>query len=110
MCGSTARRGPSGIALVPALSSSWAPALSSTPQRRSEKVTGVMGASFLPDQYEARIAADLDHRQRLAQPVVIAQRNERIGGGRLLPGRGERGLVGHELPRLPLDRLVELVL
>src|SRR5467141_5298762 len=42
MCGSIASRRPSGMALVPAFSSNWAAAFSSTPTRISEKLTSVM--------------------------------------------------------------------
>src|SRR5437016_1003362 len=45
MCGSRASRKPSGMALVPALSSSWAAALSSTPTRMKEKLKSVMASS-----------------------------------------------------------------
>src|SRR6185295_4265797 len=104
-----ARAGPSGAALVPALSSSWAPALSSTPQRRREKVSSVMGASWFFCEDKARIAGDFQHRQIPAQGIVVLQRNERIGRALRLPGGGEGGHVGDELLRLPIDRLAELV-
>src|SRR5215471_8255944 len=51
MCGSSARRSPSGMALVPALSSSCAAALSSTPTSTSAKLASLgevaSGRAFL---------------------------------------------------------------
>src|SRR5215510_11595589 len=113
MCGSIARRSPSGMALVPALSRSWAAAFSSTPVRMNEKLMSVMAASlWLSDYYVAPAARGDFHRdvELAAQALEVGDRKEPIGLALGAPGLRECGQIGNVLVGFPRNRLRELVL
>src|SRR6185436_13351968 len=113
MCGSMARRMPSGMALVPALSRSCAVALSSTPPRMNQKLTRVMVASlWLSYYYVTRTARRYFHGQveHAAQALEVAYRKKGVGLALGLPGARKTGQIGDEGARLPADGLRQLVL
>src|SRR5215213_6582351 len=108
MWGSIARRRPSGMALVPALSRSCAVALSSTPPRMNQKLTRVMAASlWLSYYYVTRTARrDLHWQVELAaQALEVAYGKKSVGLALGRPGAREAGEIGDEGTRLPADGL-----
>src|SRR6185503_16365362 len=113
MCGSSASRMPSGMALVPALSRSCAAALSSTPARMNQKLIRVMAASlWLSYYYVTRTARRDFHRQveLAAQALEVADRKKGVSLALGLPSAGKTGNIGKEGARLPADGLRELIL
>src|SRR5215831_19547160 len=60
--------------LVPALSRSCAPALSSTPVNRNENAAQVIDRSTSRDDHAARIAPDFAHRNAVALQLRIVVR------------------------------------